>query len=114
MYGLIGQSSLGADAAVRAKLELHLVDTIGAWIAACSTAEGKALIAFRNRMRAADKGAPRSLCEDIAAHVALVRRVVGDVEVPLLPVGVENTVVTAHRAAECGDEPPSRARRART
>jgi 2-methylcitrate dehydratase PrpD len=70
---IVQRPALGADAAVRAKLELHLVDTIGAWIAACSTAEGKALIAFRNRMRAADKGAPRSLCDDIAAHVALVR-----------------------------------------
>lgn len=68
---IVQRPVLGADAAVRAKLDLHVVDTIGAWIAATHTAEGKALIAFRRGMRALNKATP--LFDDVAAHVALVR-----------------------------------------
>lgn len=68
---IVQRPALGGAAAVRAKLDLHVVDTIGAWIAATHTAEGKALIAFRHRTRARNEAA--SLFDDIAIHVALVR-----------------------------------------
>ena len=35
------------DQRARAEVRLHTADTIGAWIAACGTAEGRALLAFR-------------------------------------------------------------------
>ena len=35
------------DDRARAEVRLHAADTIGAWIAACGTAEGRALLAFR-------------------------------------------------------------------
>ena len=35
------------DPAARAAVRLHVADTIGAWIAATGTAEGRALLAFR-------------------------------------------------------------------
>jgi 2-methylcitrate dehydratase PrpD len=65
--------ALGADMRLREKLNLHVVDTIGAWIAATRTAEGKALIVFRERMRTVNEKAARGLFEDIAIHTALVR-----------------------------------------
>lgn len=68
---IVQRPALGGDAAIRAKLDLHVVDTIGAWIAATHTAEGKALIAFRHRTRTRNKAA--SLFDDVASHVALVR-----------------------------------------
>jgi 2-methylcitrate dehydratase PrpD len=62
-----------ADAPTLEKLRLHVADTIGAWIAATQAAEGRALIAFRDRRRAADEPAPHHLHDDIATHCALVR-----------------------------------------
>ena len=70
---IVQRPNLGADGGLREKLDLHIVDTIGAWIAASQTVEGKALIVFRNRMRAAGKPETPSLFGDIATHVALVR-----------------------------------------
>src|SRR5215216_8126112 len=55
------------------KLELHVIDTVGAWIAASRTAEGKALIAFRARLRPLDGGSSASLLADVATHCALAR-----------------------------------------
>ena len=46
---IVQRPDLAADQAVREKLGLHVVDTVGAWIAATRTPEGKKLIAFRNR-----------------------------------------------------------------
>ncbi|HEX3506539.1 MAG TPA: MmgE/PrpD family protein [Xanthobacteraceae bacterium] len=65
--------SLGADNALREKLALHVLDTVGAWIAATRTAEGRALIAFHEHLRAANKAATPSLFDDLATQVALVR-----------------------------------------
>jgi 2-methylcitrate dehydratase PrpD len=70
---ITGQRTNKIDAPTRAKLRLHVVDTIGAWIAATQTAEGKALIAFRDRMRAAGHSGVRNLHDNVAAHCALVR-----------------------------------------
>ncbi len=73
----VQQPSLAADPAVREKLDLHLLDTIGAWIAAAGTPEGQALIAFRRRMRAAGRASSQSPRDDLATqvttHVALAR-----------------------------------------
>ena len=35
------------DQRARAEVRLHTADVIGAWIAACGTAEGRMLLAFR-------------------------------------------------------------------
>jgi len=61
-----------ADAVLAEKLRLHVTDTIGAWIAATRTPEGKALLAFRARMRTKEKTAS-DLYDDLAIHCALVR-----------------------------------------
>jgi len=57
---------------VRTKLRWHVVDTIGAWLAASRTPEGAALIAFRRRMHAADHGAD-DVPMDVATGCALAR-----------------------------------------
>ncbi len=62
-----------ADTQLMEKLRLHVVDTIGAWISATQTVEGKALIAFRDAMRAKRQAAARNLEDDLAIHCALVR-----------------------------------------
>ena len=53
------------DERARGDARLHAADTIGAWIAACNTAEGRALLAFR---KDAD-----GLGERLAINVALAR-----------------------------------------
>lgn len=54
------------------RLRMHVVDIIGAWIAATTTAEGRALIAFRNAPSLG--GDVRgSLADDLALHCALAR-----------------------------------------
>jgi 2-methylcitrate dehydratase PrpD len=52
-------------------VELHLIDTVGAWIASTSTQEGKALLAFRATMRAQGGHDPVAL--DLATRCALAR-----------------------------------------
>ena len=64
---IVQRPNLAADEAVREKLKLHVTDTVGAWIAATRTAEGKKLIAFRGRMPSP------ALADDLATHCALVR-----------------------------------------
>src|SRR5262245_24358018 len=59
--------------AVRRKLELHVVDSIGAWIAASHTAEGVALIRFRERMRQPGDANAANLFADVATNCALAR-----------------------------------------
>jgi 2-methylcitrate dehydratase PrpD len=67
LANIVQRPDLAADEAVREKLKLHVVDTVGAWIAATRTPEGKKLIAFRD-------GLPSpNLSDDVAAHCALVR-----------------------------------------
>lgn len=56
------------------KLRLHVVDTLGAWIAGMATAEGRALIGFRNDMaRMANADASDSVCDDVALYCAATR-----------------------------------------
>jgi len=62
-----------ADTQLIEKLRLRVVDTIAAWIAATQTVEGKALIAFRDAMRAKRQTTAHNLEDDLATHCALVR-----------------------------------------
>ena len=55
-----------AGAEILAKLRLHVVDTVGAWIATTRTAEGQALLAFW-------RSSGRTLHDDLATHCALAR-----------------------------------------
>jgi 2-methylcitrate dehydratase PrpD len=57
--------------AVRELVELHLIDTVGAWIAGTATQEGKALLAFRRAMQA--RGEHDSSALDLATRCALAR-----------------------------------------
>jgi 2-methylcitrate dehydratase PrpD len=61
----------GADEAVLNKLRLHVADTLGAWIAARATDEGRALIAYREHLK--NITATPNLLDDIALHCALAR-----------------------------------------
>jgi 2-methylcitrate dehydratase PrpD len=55
---------------VREAVELHLVDTVGAWIASTRTAEGLALLRFRATMRERGHAGPEL---DLATRCALAR-----------------------------------------
>lgn len=57
------------------KLRLHVADTLGAWIAASGTVEGKALIKFRTDLRAANGGAgsKSNLFDSLTINCALAR-----------------------------------------
>jgi 2-methylcitrate dehydratase PrpD len=56
------------------KLRLHVVDTLGAWIAAMATAEGRAVRKFYQALRSADATVGKnSLFDDAALNCALVR-----------------------------------------
>src|SRR5215510_8555752 len=57
---------------VHTKLQWHVVDAIGAWLAASRTPEGAALVAFRRRIRAAGHGA-EDVPMDVATGCALAR-----------------------------------------
>jgi 2-methylcitrate dehydratase PrpD len=67
LANIVQRPDLAASEAVREKLTLHVVDTVGAWIAATRTSEGKKLIAFRDSMPSP------GLSDDLATHCALVR-----------------------------------------
>jgi len=62
-------------APVMEKLKLHVVDTLGAWIAAARTAEGRALVKFRHDLRSFDQApaTKRNLFDDLTTNCALVR-----------------------------------------
>ena len=53
------------DRSAQAAVRLHMADTIGAWVAATATAEGRALLAFR--------GPDAPLLEQVAINCALAR-----------------------------------------
>jgi 2-methylcitrate dehydratase PrpD len=59
-------------APVRDKLRLHVADALGAWIAGMTTAEGRALIGFRDDLRHF-AGGQGGLFDDVALHCALTR-----------------------------------------
>ena len=59
-----------ASDAVRELVELHLIDSVGAWITGAATAEGQSLLRFRTAMR---NDTPASLTLDIATRCAMAR-----------------------------------------
>jgi 2-methylcitrate dehydratase PrpD len=61
------------DGTLAEKLRLHVADTVGAWIAATQTPEGKSLLAFRARIRPTEKAAAPDLHNDLATYCVLVR-----------------------------------------
>jgi 2-methylcitrate dehydratase PrpD len=60
----------GATGAAREPVELHLIDTVGAWIASAATDEGRSLLSFRAAIRA---GGPSELGLDLSTRCALAR-----------------------------------------
>jgi len=61
-------------ASIRGKLDLHLVDTVGAWIAGSATPEGRALIAFHAGERGGALAPNRAdLLDRVARNCALAR-----------------------------------------
>ncbi|MGA7488139.1 MAG: MmgE/PrpD family protein [Xanthobacteraceae bacterium] len=58
--------------AVREEVELHLIDTVGAWIASARTNEGLALLRFRAALRASGP-AGDGVALDLATRCALAR-----------------------------------------
>ena len=59
-----------ASDAVRELVELHLIDSVGAWITGAATAEGQSPLRFRTAMR---NDTPASLTLDIATRCAMAR-----------------------------------------
>src|SRR5262245_41903409 len=62
--------STATSGAARELVELHLTDTVGAWIASAATDEGRSLLAFRAAMRA---GGQSELGLDLSTRCALAR-----------------------------------------
>ena len=71
LAGAITTGAAPSDA-VREAVELHVIDTVGAWIASTRTAEGMALIRFRAAMRAGSQ-AGDDIGLDLATRCALAR-----------------------------------------
>jgi 2-methylcitrate dehydratase PrpD len=65
----VAESAAPSDA-VRELVELHLIDSVGAWIAGAATAEGQSLHRFREAMR---NETPASLGVDLATRCAQAR-----------------------------------------
>jgi 2-methylcitrate dehydratase PrpD len=71
LAGTITTCAVSSDAE-REAVELHLIDTVGAWIASMRTTEGLALTRFRAAMRAAGEAGDH-IGLDLATHCALAR-----------------------------------------
>jgi 2-methylcitrate dehydratase PrpD len=69
--GYVAASACPSDA-VRELVELHLIDTVGAWIASARTLEGISLLRFRAAMSARGQTAD-ALALDLATRCALAR-----------------------------------------
>ena len=67
----VAESACPSDAA-RELVELHLIDTVGAWMASARTLEGVSLLRFRAAMRARGQAAD-PLALDLATRCALAR-----------------------------------------
>jgi len=68
----IAASRAPLSTAARELLELHLIDTVGAWIAGTRTPEGRMLLRYRATMRA-DQRSADALALDLATRCALAR-----------------------------------------
>ncbi|HWN52531.1 MAG TPA: MmgE/PrpD family protein, partial [Xanthobacteraceae bacterium] len=64
----------GAQSRLRDVLELHVIDTVGAWVASLPTPEGAALLRWRATLgEGAAPGSMHRLRLDVATHCALAR-----------------------------------------
>ncbi len=61
------------DAAINEQIALHVADTVGAWVAATATVEGKAVIAFRRELQSLAGAGSAGPLDDVALHCALAR-----------------------------------------
>jgi 2-methylcitrate dehydratase PrpD len=61
------------DVAVNEQLGLHVADTVGAWVAATATVEGKAVIALRRELQSLSGAGDANPLDDVALHCALAR-----------------------------------------
>jgi 2-methylcitrate dehydratase PrpD len=61
------------DAAINEQIALHVADTVGAWVAATATVEGKAVIGFRRALQRLSGGSDGNPLDDVALHCALAR-----------------------------------------
>ena len=59
-----------ASEELRHRVEIHLIDTVGALIASTATAEGRLLLRFRDQMR---ENTGAALAPDVATRCALAR-----------------------------------------
>ncbi len=66
----VAAGSRASDTA-RGLVELHLIDTVGAWVASTATQEGQALLDFRAKVRAQSEHDPLAL--DLVTRCALAR-----------------------------------------
>ncbi|HEY6995878.1 MAG TPA: MmgE/PrpD family protein [Xanthobacteraceae bacterium] len=91
--------------AVREAVELHLIDTVGAWIASTRTAEGLALLRFRAAMREDGQAGPAL---DLATRCALARlSEIDDIHLPSMTTPgaiVIPAVLTLARATATSDD----------
>src|SRR3982074_2789745 len=60
-----------ASEELRHRVEIHLIDTVGALIASTATAEGRQLLRFRDQMR--ENTGAAVLAPDVATRCALAR-----------------------------------------
>jgi len=65
---------------LRRRAELHIIDSIGAWIAGAATSEGRALLHYHSTMRA---GGHSPVAVDLGTHCALARlSEIDDIDLP--------------------------------
>ena len=95
-----------ASGALRELVELHVVDTVAAWIASAPTAEGSSLLRFRAAMRA-DGRAGGAAALDLATRCALARMSeIDDIHLPSMTTPgaiVIPAALTLAGAAKPGD-----------
>jgi 2-methylcitrate dehydratase PrpD len=76
---------------VRELVELHLVDTVGAWVASTGTGEGLALLRLRAALGSSEQADKERIGWDLATHCALARlSEIDDIHLPsmITPGGV--------------------------
>jgi 2-methylcitrate dehydratase PrpD len=61
------------NAAINERIGLHVADTVGAWVAATATVEGKAVIGFRRALQRLSGTGDANPLDDVALHCALAR-----------------------------------------
>ena len=97
LAGAIARSEPRSDA-VRETVELHLIDTVGAWIGSTRTAEGLALLRFRAAMRERGHAGPAL---DLATRCALARlSEIDDIHLPSMTTPSAIVVPAALTLAE--------------